>query len=42
VGTAVLVAAYGFLNGEFYIGLMFGFLAYGNFQAIQFNQNHWR
>ena len=42
VGTAVLVAAYGFLNGDFYIGLMFGFLAYGNFQAIQFNRNHWR
>jgi stage IV sporulation protein FB len=42
VGTAVLVAAYGFLRQDFYIGLMFGFLAYGNIQAIQFYRNHWR
>jgi Zn-dependent protease len=41
-GTAVLVAAYALLNERFYLGLMFGFLAYGNFQLIQFNQNRWR
>ena len=41
-GTAVLVAAYALLNDRFYLAVMFGFLAYGNFQAIQFNRNHWR
>lgn len=41
-GTAVLVAAYALLNQRFYLALMFGFLAYGNFQAIQFHRNHWR
>jgi stage IV sporulation protein FB len=41
-GAAVLIAAYALLQGDYYIGLMFGFLAYGNFQAIQFYRNHWR
>jgi Zn-dependent protease len=41
-GAAVLVAAYAILKSDFYLALMFGFLAYGNFQAIQFNRNHWR
>ncbi len=41
-GAAVLVTAYAALSGNFYIALMFGFLAYGNFQAIQFYRNHWR
>lgn len=40
--AAILAAAYGLLHGSFYIALMFGFLAYGNFQAIQFHRNHWR
>jgi Zn-dependent protease len=41
-GTAALMAAYGLLNHDIYVALMFGFLAYGNFQAIQFYRNHWR
>jgi Zn-dependent protease len=40
--TAVLVAAYAILKNDIYLALMFGFLAYGNFQAIQFYRNHWR
>ena len=30
------------LEGRFYSGLMFGILAYGNFQSLQFYRNHWR
>ncbi len=41
-GAAVLIAAYALVRHEFYLGLMFGFLAYGSFQAIQFYRNHWR
>lgn len=41
-GIAVLIAAYALLNQHFYIGLMFGYLAYSNFQSLQFNQNRWR
>jgi stage IV sporulation protein FB len=41
-GAAVLIAAYAFLKNDIYLALMFGFIAYGNFQAIQFNRNHWR
>jgi stage IV sporulation protein FB len=41
-GAAVLVAAYALLRKDFYLAVMFGFLAYGNFQAMQFDRNHWR
>jgi stage IV sporulation protein FB len=41
-GTAVLIAAYALLNQRFYLAMMFGYLAYGNFQSIQFTRNHWR
>jgi Zn-dependent protease len=41
-GAAVLVAAYALLKGDFFICLMFGFLAYGNFQTLQFYRNRWR
>lgn len=41
-GAAVLVAGYAILKSDWYVALLFGFLAYGNFQAIQFNRNHWR
>ncbi len=41
-GAAVLVTAYAALKGDFFLALMFGFLAYGSFQAIQFYRNHWR
>jgi Zn-dependent protease len=41
-GTAVLVAAYALLNQRFFTGIMFGLLAYENFQSIQFYRSHWR
>jgi stage IV sporulation protein FB len=41
-GTAVLIAAYALLNQRIYLALLFGYLAYGNFQSIQFTRNHWR
>jgi Zn-dependent protease len=41
-GAAVLVAAYALLNGDFYLCIMFGLLAYGNFQALQMYRNQWR
>jgi Zn-dependent protease len=41
-GIAVLIAAYALLNHHFYLALMFGYLAYGNFQSLQFQQNRWR
>jgi Zn-dependent protease len=40
--TAILVAVYAILNGRFYVALLFGYLAYGNFQSIQFTRNNWR
>jgi Zn-dependent protease len=41
-GTAVLIAAYALLNQRFYLALLFGYLAYLNFQSIQFTRNNWR
>lgn len=41
-GAAVLVAAYALLKQELYLGIMFGFLAYGSFQTLQFYRNRWR
>jgi stage IV sporulation protein FB len=41
-GTAVLVAAYAILNQRIFLAILFGYLAYGNFQSIQFTRNHWR
>jgi len=41
-GAAVLVTAYAALKGDFFLALMFGFLAYGSFQGIQFYRNHRR
>jgi Zn-dependent protease len=42
IGTAVLVAVYALLQSSIYLCLMFGFLAYGSYQALQSYQNHWR
>ena len=42
IGTAALVAVYALVNNEFFLCLMFGFLAYGSYQALQSYQNHWR
>jgi stage IV sporulation protein FB len=41
-GVAVLIAAYALLNQGFYVALMFGYLAYSNFQTLQFYRNRWR
>jgi stage IV sporulation protein FB len=41
-GAAVLITAYSILQKDYYLALMFGFLAYGNFQSMQFTRNHWR
>ncbi|MEX0610893.1 MAG: site-2 protease family protein [Pirellulales bacterium] len=41
-GAAVLVAAYALLNQRIFMCLMFGFLAYGNFQTLQFYRSRWR
>lgn len=40
--VAVLVAASAVLNNDIYLALLFGYLAFGNFQSIQFSQNRWR
>jgi Zn-dependent protease len=40
--TAILVAVYAILNGRFYLAILFGFLAFGSFQSIQFTRNNWR
>jgi Zn-dependent protease len=42
IGAAVLVAAYGVYLQSLFIALMFGFLAYGSFQALQTYRDHWR
>jgi stage IV sporulation protein FB len=41
-GVAVLIAAYALLNQRYYVALMFGYLAYSNFQTLQFYRNRWR
>ncbi|HEX4414497.1 MAG TPA: site-2 protease family protein [Lacipirellulaceae bacterium] len=41
-GIAVLIAAYALLNQKIYLALLFGYLAYGNFQALQLNRNRWQ
>jgi Zn-dependent protease len=42
IGAAVLVAIYALSNEQFYTCVMFGFLAYGSYQALMAYQNHWR
>jgi hypothetical protein len=42
MGTAVLMAAYGILKQDWFIALMFGFLAYGSYQSLLWYRNHWR
>jgi Zn-dependent protease len=41
-GIAILVAAYAAMQQDWYLAILFGALAFGNFQAIQFNRNRWR
>lgn len=42
MGAAILMTAYGLLRGGLFIALMFGFLAYGSYQSLQWYRNHWR
>jgi Zn-dependent protease len=42
IGVAALVAAYGLTKQDWFLCLMFGFLAYGNYQALAMYRNHWR
>lgn len=42
IGTAVLLAVYAITRQNFYVCLMFGFLAYSSYQALTMYRNHWR
>jgi stage IV sporulation protein FB len=42
IGVAALLTAYFLLKERYYTGLMFGFLAYSNFQTLQAYRNSWR
>jgi stage IV sporulation protein FB len=43
IGAAVLMAVYGVLvSGSIFLALMFGFLAYGSYQALQSYRGYWR
>jgi Zn-dependent protease len=42
MATAAVVAAYALLRERFFTCVMFAFLAYGNYQALQAYRNHWR
>jgi Zn-dependent protease len=42
IGAASLIAIYALLKGDLFLCIMFGFLAYGSFQALQNYRNAWR
>jgi stage IV sporulation protein FB len=43
IGAAVLMVIYGVVvSRSLFLGLMFGMLAYGSYQALQAYHNHWR
>jgi membrane-associated protease RseP (regulator of RpoE activity) len=42
MGAAVLMCAYGILKQDWFIALMFGFLAYGSYQSLHWYRDHWR
>jgi Zn-dependent protease len=42
IGVAALLAAYFLVHERYYTGLMFGYLAYANFQTLQAYRNNWR
>jgi stage IV sporulation protein FB len=42
IGTASLVAIYALTKRDVFLCIMFGFLAYGSFQALQNYRNSWR
>jgi stage IV sporulation protein FB len=39
--AAALVAAFALFRSQFYMGIMFGLLAFGSFQTLQRYRNHW-
>jgi hypothetical protein len=41
-GAASLVAIYALINEQLFSCVMFGFLAYGSYQALQAYRSHWR
>jgi hypothetical protein len=42
IGTAALVAVYALVQRDVFMCVMFGLLAYGNFQTLQSYRNMWR
>jgi Zn-dependent protease len=42
IGAAILMAIYGLVKQNIFLCLMFGFLAYGSYQALQSYKSHWR
>jgi Zn-dependent protease len=42
IGVAVLVGIYALVNRDWYLCLLFGLLAYGNFQTLQNYRGSWR
>jgi stage IV sporulation protein FB len=42
VGVAAILAVYALLHHQFFLCLMFGYLAYASFQTLQTYRNHWR
>jgi membrane-associated protease RseP (regulator of RpoE activity) len=42
VAAAALVAVYAITQESLFLCLMFGFLAFGSYQALTAYQNHWR
>jgi Zn-dependent protease len=41
-GAAILVGVYALTRQLYFMGIMFGFLAYGNFQTLQMYRGRWR
>jgi Zn-dependent protease len=42
IGTAILLAIYALMNSNLYTCILFGMLAYGNYQALQDYRGSWR
>lgn len=42
IATGAGVAALALLGGDFYVALMFGYLAYSSYTTLQHYSNHWR
>jgi stage IV sporulation protein FB len=42
IGTAILMAVYALVNSNMYMCILFGLLAYGNYQTLQSYRGSWR